>query len=84
MTRFVIGLLCLSLTACATTSAPDVLVRTVVEKQYPPSSLTVDTEWPVELDATNGDLLTTIVRYRAALKSCNDDKVSLRNWSQTK
>ena len=77
---FGIGLTCLFLTACAST-LPQVLVKTEVVKQYPPSALTQETPPPEEVFQTNGDLLTTIERLRAAMKDCNDDKAALREWA---
>lgn len=83
-TRCVIGLLCLCLTACATTSAPETVVRVVVEKQFPPETLVIETVEPIRELKINDDLVKSIMDYRAALQSCNDDKASLRKWMEAK
>lgn len=68
------GLLALFLTACSTTQ---------IVREKPPAELLVDCNTVVEDVRTNGALTKTIIAYRSALRLCNIDKRSLREWADT-
>lgn len=57
----------LALTACA------------AQVKAPPPYLE-DCPHPTVDTTTNGGLVRGILAYRAALRSCNDDKAALREW----
>ena len=78
------GLLFLFLMASAACStAPKVLVKTEIQKQFPPPTLTQPTDPPAPDIRTNGDLLDALTATRTALDACNADKAALRDWASS-
>jgi hypothetical protein len=51
-------------------------------KEAPPHELLLDCPTVIEKIKTNGELAETILAYRNALKACNIDKESLREWAK--
>lgn len=75
MTRLVHALGCilaLLLTGCATT----------VGKQYPPSALLEDCRTGPLAFSTNTEVTMSIEALASALRKCNIDKSSLREWAK--
>lgn len=58
-------------------SKPQIPVR-----ELPPAVLLLDCPEVAEKYKTNGDLAWTVLEYRKALASCNQDKRSLREWAK--
>jgi len=67
--------------ACSTLPKKTI-TRTELVKQYPPAIYLEACPRPEYQGNTNGELLEFIVKLDAALKQCNQDKQSLRDWSQ--
>lgn len=57
---------------------------TVPVIQAPPEHLMQDCPIPAVQAEKNGDLPKTILAFKAALRSCNDDKAALREWAKEK
>lgn len=74
-----VGILALALIGCASP-------RYTVLKVLPPASLLVKTEADSVVAVDNGTLALKALAYKSALKHCNIDKASLREWvtEQTK
>lgn len=51
-------------------------------REKPPVELLADCPVVAELVKTNGQLVETILAYRASLATCNIDKESLRKWAE--
>ena len=77
-----LGVMLSFLIASAACSTPKVLVKTDVQKQYPPPTLTQPTDLPASDIRTNGDLLNALQAARAAVDACNADKAALRDWAE--
>lgn len=73
-----IGVLALSLMACASPSAPLVLVQHV----SPPAWILADCLIPEGDPATNAELAEDNIALLNALGVCNDDKHALREWDR--
>ena len=71
--RPLVALLVALLPACST-------VKYV--RELPPVELLADCPEVVERVKTNGQLVETILDYRASLSTCNTDKEALRKWSE--
>lgn len=54
---------------------------TVAPKAVPPYSLLLDCQEPAQGVKTNGELATYTQQLREALRGCNRDKESLREWA---
>lgn len=73
------GAILLSLTGCATRSAPPV----VVQHSLPDARLLADCPVPVIDPSTNGELADGALALLDSLAACNDDKAALREWAKT-
>lgn len=68
-----VGMLALALVGCASP-------RYTAIKVLPPASLLVKTEANPVIVVDNGTLALKALAYKDALKQCNIDKASLREW----
>lgn len=73
------GLISLSLlgllSGCATSTVTEYL------RDVPPAYLLTPCVAPSPLVSTNGELLTYVDALHQTLRSCNDDKTTLREWA---
>lgn len=72
-----IACLLLSLTGCGSPQ-----IRTVIQLEYPPDSLLIDTPIPVAEGRTNADLMNWANSMRCAVVQANEDKAALRAWKK--
>lgn len=70
-----IACLLLSLTGCGSQQ-----IRTVIQLEYPPDSLLLDTPIPAAEGRTNADLMNWASSMRCSLVQANEDKAALRAW----
>lgn len=75
-----VSFLMLCSSGCADTPAPATLTK--VEREYPASSLVLQTPAPLFRGRLNSDLLEYSEQLEDALKSCNADKASIERWTR--
>lgn len=68
-------LVLLAMAGCASTHAIKV-------QHIYPEQLFLDCPTPSVEARTNGELARTLMDFRSALQTCNDDKAALREWAK--